>query len=377
MFFLSLISCTVGITQSLYFNQDNKVLVTLPMSGISLFLSKLIIFYIEELKKAMLFTIPIILACFIFCNDYISIATYFWMIIPILIYIALPVLLGSLLSIVGMCIKRLFDRLPIIQGIIIVGVVVGFVFVVVKLINLIPENINLLEQWGQMRAAIRDFLLNTENKMVVFSQFVYSLTGELTASGTYRINAISLLKVSILFASVGLLFGIVLLIIKPTKKNIQDIVTTITEYDVNREIKKSFKTDYEIENDKQENYSKFKQSFINKLKVLETINDTYYNHFKQKTNEMFFPLQEELNKLDEENNQLSKEIKRYQQELENKNMIIFTRDRTIRTLEIQNKALSEELEKQKWNSNYYQKLSNIRLQQLEELRKINKTIINN
>ena len=215
MFFLSLISCTVGITQSLYFNQDNKVLVTLPMSGIALFLSKLIIFYIEELKKAMLFTIPIILACFIFCNDYISIATYFWMIIPILIYIALPVLLGSLLSIVGMFIKRLFDRLPIIQGIIIVGVVVGFVFVVVKLINLIPENINLLEQWGQMRAAIRDFLLNTENKMVVFSQFVYSLTGELTASGTYRINAISLLKVSILFASVGLLFGIVLLIIKP------------------------------------------------------------------------------------------------------------------------------------------------------------------
>ena len=215
MFFLSLISCTVGITQSLYFNQDNKVLVTLPMSGIALFLSKLIIFYIEELKKAMLFTIPIILACFIFCNDYISIATYFWMIIPILIYIALPVLLGSLLSIVGMFIKRLFDRLPIIQGIIIVGVVVGFVFVVVKLINLIPENINLLEQWGQMRAAIRDFLLNTENKMVVFSQFVYSLTGELTASGTYRINAISLLKVSILFVSVAILFGIVLLIIKP------------------------------------------------------------------------------------------------------------------------------------------------------------------
>ena len=43
MFFLSLISCTVGITQSLYFNQDNKVLVTLPMSGIALFLSKLII----------------------------------------------------------------------------------------------------------------------------------------------------------------------------------------------------------------------------------------------------------------------------------------------------------------------------------------------
>ena len=166
-------------------------------------------------------------------------------------------------------------------------------------------------------------------------------------------------------------------LVEPTKKNIRDIVTTITEYDVNREIKKSFKTDYEIENDKQENYSKFKQSFINKLKVLETINDTYYNHFKQKTNEMFFPLQEELNKLDEENNQLSKEIKRYQQELENKNMIIFTRDRTIRTLEIQNKALSEELEKQKWNSNYYQKLSNIRLQQLEEHRKINKTIINN
>ena len=161
-------------------------------------------------------------------------------------------------------------------------------------------------------------------------------------------------------------------LVEPTKVNIQEIVTTITEYDVNQEIKKAFKTDYEIENDKQDNYSKEKQSFINKLKALEIINETYYNHFKQKTKELFFPLQEEFNKLDEKNNQLDKEIKRYQQELENKSKLIGNRDRTIKSLEIQNKALSEELEKQKRNSNYYQKLSNFRLQQLEEHRNISK-----
>ena len=44
----------------------------------------------------------------------------------------------------------------------------------------------------------------------------------------------------------------------------------------------------------------------------------------------------------------------------------------IKSLEIQNKALSEELEKQKRNSDYYQKLSNFRLQQLEEHRNISK-----
>ena len=215
MFFLSLISCTFGITQSLYFNEDNKVLVTLPMSGIALFLSKLLIFYIEELKKAMLFTVPIILACFIFCNNYISVGTYFWMIIPILIYVALPVLLGSLLSIFTMYLKRLFNKVPIIQGILIVSFVVLFVIAVVKVINLIPEDINLLEQWGQMRAGIRDFLLNTEKKMFVFSQFVYSLTGELGIDGLYHINGLSLLKVTILIASVIVLLGLVLLVIKP------------------------------------------------------------------------------------------------------------------------------------------------------------------
>ncbi|MGM9858230.1 MAG: hypothetical protein ACI311_03160 [Bacilli bacterium] len=215
MFFLSLISCTVGITQSLYFNEDNKVLVTLPMSGIALFLSKLLIFYIDELKKAMLFTIPVVLACFFFCNNYISVGTYFWMIIPLLVYIALPVLLGSLLSIGAMYIKKLFNKFPIIEGFLIIGCLVLLIVVVVKLINLIPENINLLEQWGQLRTIIRDFLLNTEKKMVPFSQFVYALTGEKGVDGFYHINGISLLKIVILFTSVCLLFGLVLLIIKP------------------------------------------------------------------------------------------------------------------------------------------------------------------
>ena len=59
---MSIITCTVGITQALYMTADNRVLLTLPASSATVFFSKLILYYVFELKRNVTFTLPMFIA---------------------------------------------------------------------------------------------------------------------------------------------------------------------------------------------------------------------------------------------------------------------------------------------------------------------------
>lgn len=60
---LSLISCTFELTNNLYFSEDNRVLITLPVDTNKIFVSKIIVFYLYELKKSLNFLMPLTLSC--------------------------------------------------------------------------------------------------------------------------------------------------------------------------------------------------------------------------------------------------------------------------------------------------------------------------
>jgi hypothetical protein len=51
MLLMSVISCTVGLTKSMYYARDNAVLLTLPCPSLHVYLSKLIIFFIFEVNE--------------------------------------------------------------------------------------------------------------------------------------------------------------------------------------------------------------------------------------------------------------------------------------------------------------------------------------
>ena len=50
MMLFSTISCTAGLTKSMYYARDNAVLLTLPCTPLQVYLSKLIIFFIFEIN---------------------------------------------------------------------------------------------------------------------------------------------------------------------------------------------------------------------------------------------------------------------------------------------------------------------------------------
>ena len=51
MFMLSIVTSTFGLMKTLYFAKDNSVLVTMPVTATQIFFSKMIVFYIYEIKK--------------------------------------------------------------------------------------------------------------------------------------------------------------------------------------------------------------------------------------------------------------------------------------------------------------------------------------
>ena len=64
MLLTSVFSCTIGLTKSLYYSRDNAILLTLPCKPLQVYLSKLTIFFVFELKRNLSFIVPLFLAYF-------------------------------------------------------------------------------------------------------------------------------------------------------------------------------------------------------------------------------------------------------------------------------------------------------------------------
>lgn len=213
---LSTVSCTVGLCKTLYFADDNKVLATFPVSSNVLFLSKLLVFYFYELIRSFSLLIPVLLGfgIYLYNHTYISVS-YFFIIWPILLFvIALPVLLGALLSLPAMYIARLFKRVPLLALVVFAAVLAAIIYGIVQIISIIPENIIMVDLKGPLSSAIREFLLSFSKTFTIITDFILILIGEKQPNLTYKIVGKTFLKLGVIVIIEMLLFALVMLVIK-------------------------------------------------------------------------------------------------------------------------------------------------------------------
>ena len=156
MLVFSVVADTIGLTKSLYLSRDNMVLLTFPATPSLIFLSKLAVYYLYEIRKNFMFTIPFFVAYGI-VEGY-SLWYYPWVLLLFVFISALPVLLAALLSIPSMYVYIFISRTKALQYVLYLGVYVGVVFGVLYAISLIPENINFIESWGSIYWEIQEFL---------------------------------------------------------------------------------------------------------------------------------------------------------------------------------------------------------------------------
>lgn len=213
---ISLLSCTVGLVKSLYFADDNRVLITFPVGTNEIFISKLVVYYIYELAREMLFLLPILIGCAIHAISYMTFWFVPWSIIVMVFIPMLPVLIGSLLSIPALYLARLGNRFPVVKVAFFVGIAGLIVWAVVKLIGLLPENIDLVKQGPSIIQSVSAFLLGFERAIFPITWLVSVMTGVRTASNVYMVFAgRTFLYFLILIAIIALLLGFVYLVSRP------------------------------------------------------------------------------------------------------------------------------------------------------------------
>ena len=197
MLLLSLVTDTAGLVRSLYFSRDNTVLLTLPATSSLIFLSKLATYYVYELRKSFMFTIPMFIAYGI-VKGY-ALYYYPWLIVIFALISVIPVLLAALLSIPTMFAYIFLNRAKVLQYALYTAVAGGAVLLLWYLIGLVPENINFVESWGNTYWTIQAFLNDYTNSFGL----LYSIT-ELIVGKTIGLS-------SIIFHS-GTFLGLLLLV---------------------------------------------------------------------------------------------------------------------------------------------------------------------
>ena len=176
MLLFSVITDTVGLMKSLYFSKDNTVLLTFPASPSLIFFSKLCVYYIYEIRKSFMFTIPMFIAFGIAkgYNPYY----YPWLILMFVLVSTVPVLISALLSIPAMFIYVFLNRVKLLQYVLyVLAGAVGIIGVWV-LLGLIPEEINFIETWGETYWQIQGFLKSYTDTFAPLYKFTELIVGK-------------------------------------------------------------------------------------------------------------------------------------------------------------------------------------------------------
>ena len=213
----SLLSCTIGLTKSLYYSRDNAVLLTYPCTPNQIFLSKIIIFYVFELIRNLSFIVPVFVAYFI-THGY-AFYYYIWLLFCFVFVSMLTVAIAALLSIPGMWIANLFNQHALLQKIVLVILVGSVIAGVFYAINLIPVNIDLRQQSPFIKKQIRNFVdgyaySNVQTKAL---NPVFNLTIILLGSADFVSFSLggNLLRLLLLIGAIGVFAALSALIVRP------------------------------------------------------------------------------------------------------------------------------------------------------------------
>ncbi|MFA5235418.1 MAG: hypothetical protein WC399_00990 [Bacilli bacterium] len=183
MLVISTFTCTNGLVQSLYLAQDNQILVTFPVSANRIFLSKIIIFYIYEIYKNVTFTLPIFIAYGIMSP--VSWVFYLWVFVAFLFVSLIPVVLGVVLSLPVLLINRLFARAPFFKNLFSTLLVAAFVYLIVRLILIIPDEINVINYWGPIKNMLTNLTTFFQTWFLPVYYVVVMVIGKYDASMHY------------------------------------------------------------------------------------------------------------------------------------------------------------------------------------------------
>lgn len=189
-----------NIINTLYLNKNNELLMSLPVTPNQVFISKMLVIYIEEIIINSVFTLPLLLSLgFLgdFSWTFFVLMPFYLIILPIL-----PIALASFFSIPAMYVLRFFKRHSLLSIITILLVIAGGIWAYSAFISLFSSSFDIANKQIatviSINKAIEDFGANN----IPFLQFAY---------GFMHISSIYWVLVYIGIGAV-LMFGAIMLV---------------------------------------------------------------------------------------------------------------------------------------------------------------------
>lgn len=196
---LSIVTSTVSMTDSLYLSKDNYLLMTYPVKHSHIYISKLLVAYILELRRGVQFTLPLLLA---YATINTNLLTFNYVLASIIYSVLLPlfpVLIGALLSIPVALGKKFIKKYTIIQILGTIALFVSLFLITQGIINALPENFSVVRNYDDFLDGLDAFYMSVNR----FSTYVGCL-GELLYGKNIFINNLLIIAILIVIGVVSI-----------------------------------------------------------------------------------------------------------------------------------------------------------------------------
>ena len=168
---LSIVSCTISLSDTLYISKDNQMLLTYPVKHIYVYISKLVVAYILELYKSLLFTFPLFMAYATMVSGVMS-ANFVISLIFYSIFLPLfPVLIGAIISIPFVFFGKLLKKVNWLKAVMTLVLFVGLGVLTGFIIKILPNPIRIVALYNSFIKAFEEVVANV-NKFSLYNMFI-------------------------------------------------------------------------------------------------------------------------------------------------------------------------------------------------------------
>lgn len=164
---ISVLSCVFGLTKVLYMSKDNSVIFTMPAHPSEIFISRLLVFYISEFKRNLTFIIPFCIAFGIVLK--LDVLFFLTVILMVFILPLLPVLIGAIMSLPLMYIKKFLNRFPIVKILIALAVIAVVVWLLIVITGFIPRPLRIVAIYGQFFEFVKNAIITVNGFATIYS----------------------------------------------------------------------------------------------------------------------------------------------------------------------------------------------------------------
>lgn len=168
---LSIISCTVSLSDTLYVSKDNQMLMTYPVKHIYVYISKLAVTYILELYKSLLFTFPLFMAYGLMVGGLINVGFVITLIVYSVVLPLFPVLIGAIISIPVVMIGKLLKKVAWVKGLFTLMLFVGLGVATSLLVKALPDQIRIVALFNSFLKKVAAVVENV-NKFSLYNMFI-------------------------------------------------------------------------------------------------------------------------------------------------------------------------------------------------------------